>query len=94
MVKKYRPQEFRKPIVSKENILNQDFSTRNICEKWVADITYIPTRQMGGVTCHLLWIYTRKRLLAILSLNECFYIQIWVANIQHQKLSNGLKKIK
>lgn len=51
VVKKYRPQRSSKPIVSKENILNQDFSTKKICEKWVADITYIPTKQNGW--CYL-----------------------------------------
>ncbi|EHB4976758.1 IS3 family transposase [Enterococcus faecalis] len=44
VVKKYRPQRSNKPILSKENLLNQDFSTKTICEKWAADITYIPTR--------------------------------------------------
>lgn len=42
VVNKYRPQRPVQPVVLKENILNQDFSTKNICEKWVADITYIP----------------------------------------------------
>lgn len=35
VVKKYRPQRSNKPIISKENLLNQDFSTETICEKWV-----------------------------------------------------------
>lgn len=51
VVKKYRPQRSNQPVSSKENILNQDFSTTNICEKWVADITYIPTKQNGW--CYL-----------------------------------------
>ena len=45
VVKKYKPQLSNKQIISKENILNQNFSTKNICEKWVADITYIPTKK-------------------------------------------------
>lgn len=51
VTKKYRPQRSSQPILAKENILNQDFSTKNICEKWVADITYIPTIQNGW--CYL-----------------------------------------
>lgn len=51
VVKKYRPQLSSKKIISKENILNQNFSTKNICEKWVADITYIPTKKNGW--CYL-----------------------------------------
>lgn len=37
VVKKYRPQRSKKPIISKENLLNQDFSTKMICEKWAAN---------------------------------------------------------
>ncbi|HEY0221236.1 MAG TPA: IS3 family transposase [Lactovum miscens] len=33
VIKKYRPQISVKTIVSKTNILNQDFSTKTICEK-------------------------------------------------------------
>ena len=51
VVKKYRPQRSNKPIISKENLLNQDFSTETICEKWAADITYIPTKKNGW--CYL-----------------------------------------
>ena len=51
VVKKYRPQRSVQPVVLKENILNQDFSTKTICEKWVADITYIPTKKNGW--CYL-----------------------------------------
>lgn len=51
IIKKYRPQSSSKPIKSKQNILNQDFPTKNICEKWVADITYISTEQKGW--CYL-----------------------------------------
>ena len=35
VVKKYRPQRSNKTIISKENLLNQDFSTETICEKWL-----------------------------------------------------------
>ena len=51
VVKKYRPQRSNNPIISKENHLNQDFSTQMICEKWAADITYIPTKKNGW--CYL-----------------------------------------
>ncbi|WP_148294504.1 IS3 family transposase [Enterococcus mundtii] len=51
VVKKYRPQRPVQPVFLKENILNQDFSTKTICEKWVADITYIPTKKNGW--CYL-----------------------------------------
>ncbi|WP_202585523.1 IS3 family transposase [Vagococcus lutrae] len=60
-VKKYKPQQSSHPIISKENILNQDFTTTTICEKWVTDITYTPTKQNGW--CYLssiMDLHTRK----------------------------------
>lgn len=60
-IKKYKPQPSRQTILAKENILNQDFTTNNICEKWVADITYIPTKKNGW--CYLssiMDLHTRK----------------------------------
>lgn len=44
-IRKYNPQRNKQAVVSRVNILNQDFSTKTICEKWVADITYIPTKK-------------------------------------------------
>lgn len=32
-------------MMSRVNILNQDFSTKTICEKWTAVITYISTKK-------------------------------------------------
>ena len=61
VIKKYRPQRSNTAILSKENILNQDFSTQTICEKWAVDITYIPTKK--NVWCYLFSImdlYTKK----------------------------------
>ncbi|MGM0304069.1 hypothetical protein IGI66_003734 [Enterococcus sp. AZ048] len=44
-IRKYKPQSNKQAVVFRVNILNQDFSTKTICEKWVADITYIPTKK-------------------------------------------------
>lgn len=33
VVKKYRPQQSSRPIISKENILNQDYFIKSICGK-------------------------------------------------------------
>ena len=41
VVKKYRPQRSKNVYDEGKNLLNRDFSTTNINEKWVADITYI-----------------------------------------------------
>jgi putative transposase len=50
-IKKFRPQSNKKPIEARENILQQDFSTSKLNEKWVADITYIHTLRDGW--CYL-----------------------------------------
>ncbi|WP_280739519.1 MULTISPECIES: IS3 family transposase, partial [unclassified Enterococcus] len=44
-IRKYKPQRNKQTVTSRVNILNQNFSTKTICEKWVADITYIPTKK-------------------------------------------------
>ncbi|WP_425415443.1 IS3 family transposase [Peribacillus loiseleuriae] len=60
-IKKFRPQTNRKPIEARENVLQQDFSTSKLNEKWVADITYIHTLRDGW--CYLatvLDLYSKK----------------------------------
>src|SRR3954465_7098028 len=60
-IKKFRPQSNRKPIEARENVLQQDFSTSKLNEKWVADITYIHT--LGDGCCYLstvLDLYSKK----------------------------------
>lgn len=47
VVKKYKPVKAKKNIEQKENILNQDFSTTSINQKWCTDITYIHTENEG-----------------------------------------------
>ncbi|SDW57767.1 transcriptional regulator, HxlR family [Marininema mesophilum] len=50
--KKFRP--FRKgtsPTKERENLLQRDFTTTALNQKWVSDITYIPTRRDGW--CYL-----------------------------------------
>lgn len=50
-VKKFRPTPSKEKVVERENILQRDFSTRTINEKWVGDITYIYTLKHGW--CYL-----------------------------------------
>lgn len=50
VIKKYKPVKAEKNMEQKENILNQDFSTTSINQKWSTDITYIHTEKEG-------WIY-------------------------------------
>ena len=44
------------------NLLEQDFTTTNIHEKWVADITLFIQNIMGGLIWRVWKIYTRGRL--------------------------------
>lgn len=61
VVKKYRPYSKSSNYNEGENILDQDFTTTSINQKWVGDITYIYTRMHGW--CYLASVedlYTRK----------------------------------
>src|SRR5690625_342275 len=60
-VKKFRPTPSKEKIVERENILDRDFSTKTINEKWVGDITYIYTLRHGW--CYLasvMALHTKK----------------------------------
>jgi transposase InsO family protein len=50
-VKKYKPYSSKAIVDSKVNILNRNFKTTGVNEKWVTDITYIHTQQDGW--CYL-----------------------------------------
>lgn len=50
-VKKFRPSSSSKDDTDRPNLLNRDFSTKDINEKWVTDITYIHTVSDGW--CYL-----------------------------------------
>ncbi len=47
IVKKWRPQGAKKAVISRKNLLHQDFTTGALNEKWGADITYIYTKREG-----------------------------------------------
>ncbi|AYK05658.1 IS3 family transposase [Brevibacillus laterosporus] len=49
--KKFRPQGSKDRVMERPNLLQQDFKTTSINEKWVADITYIHTLREGW--CYL-----------------------------------------
>lgn len=49
--KKYKPYPSKEEVVERDNLLQQDFSTNTMNEKWVADITYIHTLKEGW--CYL-----------------------------------------
>ena len=60
-VKKFRPTASKQEVAERENIINRDFSTTTVNEKWVGDITYIHTLRHGW--CYLasvLDLHTKK----------------------------------
>jgi transposase InsO family protein len=61
VVKKYRPHKTDKVYDKGENLLNRDFSTTSINEKWVADITYIHSLKDGWTyLASILDLHTQK----------------------------------
>src|SRR5699024_8823663 len=58
---KFRPTSSKEKIIERENVLERDFGTKTINEKWVGDITYIYTLKHGW--CYLasvLDLHSRK----------------------------------
>src|SRR5699024_4168204 len=51
VVKKFRPTPSKEKVIECDNLLERDFSTKTINEKWVGDITYIHTLRDGW--CYL-----------------------------------------
>ena len=46
--KKYTPyKQYKELVLERDNILEQDFSTTSINQKWVSDITYIHVQEEG-----------------------------------------------
>jgi len=43
VIQQFRPQSSKSLVVKRNNILDQDFTTKTLNEKWVSDITYIHT---------------------------------------------------
>lgn len=61
VVKKYRPHSTKKVYEDGENLLNRDFTTTKVNEKWVADITYIYTQKDGwNYLASILDLHTQK----------------------------------
>ena len=61
VIKKYRHFSNNHPVEEKENILNQDFKTTGINQKWCTDITYIATKKDGWTyLASVMDLYSRK----------------------------------
>ena len=59
--KKYHPYPSKEKVVQLNNLLKRDFSTQMINEKWVVDITYIPTIRDGwGYLASVLDLHSKK----------------------------------
>lgn len=61
VIKQFKPYRSNGEIIERKNLLNRDFSTKTINEKWVGDITYIHTMMDGW--CYLasvMDLHTRK----------------------------------
>ncbi len=60
-IKKFKiTTDSRKSRFPAKNLLEQDFSAKNCDEKWVADVTYIPTREGWLFLAAVLDLYSRR----------------------------------
>ena len=60
-VKKYKHKSSKKVVEGLKNVLNRDFTTTTINEKWVGDITYIHTLKNGWTyLASILDLYSKK----------------------------------
>ena len=87
IVKKYRPNFSKTKPVERKNLINRDFSTTSINQKWTTDITYIHTIKNGW--CYLVSVmdlHSRKIIgyslstnidsnLVISAVENAFYLQ-------------------
>jgi putative transposase len=59
--KKYRPHSSREKVLERKTLLERDFSTTTINEKWVANTTYIHTLKDGlGYLASVLDLHSKK----------------------------------
>ena len=69
--KKYTPYKQSKELVlERDNILEQDFSTTSINQKWVSDITYIHVQEEGWCSLASVMDSHSKKLLVITFLSK------------------------
>jgi putative transposase len=58
---KYRAASAANPVVERDNLLAQDFSTTNINQKWAGDITYVKTTKDGWTyLCTFMDLFSRR----------------------------------
>lgn len=60
--KKYNPyKQYKKLVLGRHNILEQDFSMTSINQKWVSDITYIHVQKEGwGYFASVMNLHSKK----------------------------------
>lgn len=59
--RKYRATKASNPVAERKNIIEQDFSTSTVNEKWAGDITYIYTQQEGWTyLCTFMDMFSRR----------------------------------
>lgn len=87
-VKKYRPTKASKePVEERTNLLNQDFSTTSINQKWSADITYISTAKDGWTyLSSVIDLYSKK----IIGYTYAKKVTTLDSAIQNQQPTDGL----
>lgn len=61
VIKKYRPYSSKTRVDERENLINQDFTTSTVNQKWCTDITYIHTVKDGWTyLASVMDLYSKK----------------------------------
>lgn len=88
VVKKYRPHSSKCKIEERENLLNRDFKTSGINQKWCTDITYIHTIQDGWTYLASVMDFHSRKIIGYA------YSKRMTAELAVQAVGNACLKVK
>lgn len=88
VVKKYRPHSSKGNVEERENLLDRDFTTSGINQKWCTDITYIHTANDGWTYLASVMDYCSKKIIGYA------YARSMTAELAVKALENACLNVK
>ena len=86
VVKKYRPHSSKGDVEERENLLNRDFGTSTINQKWCTDITYIHTIKDGWTYLASVMDLHSKKIIGY-AYSKCMTAELAVKSIENACLN-------